>query len=65
MKTTDVVVIGGGVIGVCTAYYLAKKGRRVILIERGEICSGCSYGNACLITCSHCVPMPCCGVGWK
>jgi D-amino-acid dehydrogenase len=53
MKTTDVVVIGGGVIGVCTAYYLAKKGRRVILIERGEICSGCSYGNACLITCSH------------
>jgi D-amino-acid dehydrogenase len=62
MKTGDVVVIGGGVIGVSTAYYLAKKGRRVVLIEKGEICSGCSYGNACLITPSHCVPIPAPGV---
>lgn len=58
MKTVDVIVVGGGVIGVCTAYYLAKAGRSVILLERGEICSGCSYGNACLITPSHSIPIP-------
>lgn len=53
----DVVVIGGGVIGVCAAYYLVASGRRVTLIEKGEICSGCSYGNAGLIVPSHIVPL--------
>jgi D-amino-acid dehydrogenase len=53
----DVVVIGGGVIGVCCAYYLAQKGTQVTLIEKGEIASGCSYGNGGLIVPSHCVPL--------
>jgi glycine/D-amino acid oxidase-like deaminating enzyme len=35
-----VVVVGGGVIGVCCAYFLAKTGVRVLLLERDEICSG-------------------------
>lgn len=34
---TDVVVIGGGAIGVCTALFLARKGRRVVLLEKGRI----------------------------
>jgi glycine/D-amino acid oxidase-like deaminating enzyme len=34
---TDVVVVGGGVIGVCTAIFLARKGRRVVLLEKGRI----------------------------
>lgn len=46
----------------CSAYYLARSGRRVVLIEREEICSGCSYGNACLISPSHAVPLPAPGV---
>ncbi len=53
----DVLVIGGGVIGVCTAYYAAKAGRRVTLLERGEVCSGCSWGNAGWIVPSHCIPL--------
>lgn len=53
----DVLVIGGGVIGVCTAYYAAMAGRRVTLVERGEICSGCSWGNAGWIVPSHCIPL--------
>src|SRR5574342_1054726 len=53
----DVVIIGGGVIGVCSAYYLAQKGIPVTLVEKGEIASGCSAGNAGLIVPGHCIPL--------
>jgi len=53
----DVAIIGGGVIGVCSAYYLAQKSVRVVLIEKGEIASGCSYGNGGLIVPSHAIPL--------
>lgn len=61
-EESDVLVIGGGSVGVCTAYYLAQKGCGVTLIEKGEICSGCSYGNACMIVPSHAMPVPAPGV---
>ena len=61
-EESDVLVIGGGSVGVCTAYYLARKGCRVTLIEKGGICSGCSYGNACMIVPSHAMPVPAPGV---
>lgn len=54
---TDVLVIGGGAIGVCSAYFLNQAGRDVTLIERGDICSGSSYGNAGLIVPSHSIPL--------
>jgi len=41
-KGADVVVIGGGIIGSCCAYYLVKEGLKVALVERGEICSEAS-----------------------
>jgi D-amino-acid dehydrogenase len=53
----DILVIGGGVIGVCAAYYLARRGVKVTLIERDEIASGCSYGNGGLIVPSHAAPL--------
>ena len=55
-------VVGGGVVGVCVAYYLARAGRRVCLVERGEVCSGCSHGNAGLLVPSHSVPLAAPGV---
>ncbi len=61
-EKADVIVVGGGVIGICTAYYLARKGRTVILLEKDQICSGCSRGNAGLITSSHSMPIPAPGV---
>lgn len=57
MSQSDVVVIGGGVIGVCAAYYLSERGREVTLVEQGDIADGCSYGNSGLIVPSHSTPL--------
>lgn len=65
MIRTEVLVIGGGAVGVSAAYYLARTGRAVALLERGNICSGCSYGNAGLIVPSHSIPLAAPGVLWK
>ena len=33
----DCVVIGGGIVGVCTAWWLAREGQKVVLVEKGAI----------------------------
>ncbi len=53
----DVVIIGGGVIGLCCAYYLNKEGFSVTLIDRGDITSGTSFGNAGYVSPSHFIPL--------
>jgi D-amino-acid dehydrogenase len=58
-----VCIVGGGVIGLCTAYYALQRGHRVTLIEREPAENdGCSVGNAGLITPSHFVPLSAPGV---
>lgn len=42
---TRVVVIGGGIVGVCTAFFLARKGVPVVLCEKGEIAGEQSSRN--------------------
>lgn len=44
-KSSDVIVVGGGVIGSSVAYYLSKEGFQVTVLERGDIASGTS--SAC------------------
>ena len=44
-RSADVVVIGGGVIGVCTALQLAKAGQNVVLCEKGRIAGEQSSRN--------------------
>jgi len=48
-----VVVIGGGVIGVCAAYFLARREAHVTLLQRGELADGASRGNAGMISPGH------------
>ncbi|MGE0634404.1 MAG: NAD(P)/FAD-dependent oxidoreductase [Pseudobdellovibrionaceae bacterium] len=54
----DVLVVGGGIIGVSVALEIQKSGRQVLLIERGKIADGCSYGNAGWITPCFAMPLP-------
>ncbi len=44
-KQADVVVLGGGVIGVMTAYYLAERGAKVVLCEKGRVAGEQSSRN--------------------
>ena len=53
-----VLIIGGGVIGLCTAYYSAKRGFKVTVLERDSPNrDSCSSGNAGMIVPSHFVPL--------
>jgi D-amino-acid dehydrogenase len=54
----QVLVIGGGIVGVSAAWYLAGRGARVTLLDKGELASGCSHGNAGWIFPSHSMPIP-------
>jgi len=53
----DVVVIGGGVIGMASAVELARRGAQVTVVERDEVGQGCSYGNAGWLTPSQAFPL--------
>jgi len=53
----EILIVGGGVIGVCIAYYLTAEKYDVILVEKNQICSGSSHGNAGLISCANPIPM--------
>ncbi len=53
-----VLVIGGGVIGLCSAYYASRLGLSVTILERGSPDHDCcSLGNAGMIVPSHFVPL--------
>ncbi len=53
----DVVVVGGGVVGVACAYYLARAGRAVTLLDRGPVGGACSHGNCGYVCPSHVLPL--------
>lgn len=66
---TDILVIGGGAIGLSTAYYLLKAGRGVTVIDQHAVAAGSSSGNAGHIVPSHIVPLAAPGIigtalGW-
>lgn len=52
-----VVVVGGGVVGAACAYYLAKAGRAVTVIDRAGFGRGCSHANCGYVCPSHVLPL--------
>jgi glycine/D-amino acid oxidase-like deaminating enzyme len=51
-------VVGGGVLGLCAAYYLTAAGLPVLVAERRAVASGASWGNAGWVCLSHSAPVP-------
>ena len=51
------VIVGAGIIGLCSAYYLQQSGWEVELIEKNDGTDNCSFGNAGFIVPSHFTPL--------
>jgi D-amino-acid dehydrogenase len=62
MREPDVLILGGGVIGLACALYLLRAGRSVRVLERGEIGGETSHGNCGTLTPSHAAPLAAPGV---
>lgn len=61
-RRSDVVVIGAGIVGLSSAWYLRKAGLEVTLLSRDKVGEGTSAGNAGMIVPSHVVPLAAPGV---
>lgn len=64
-QKTDVVIVGAGVAGLCSAYSLAKAGRSVRIVDQGVPGAGASFGNCGMISPSHVLPNTLPGLPWK
>ena len=58
----NVVVIGGGIIGLTSAYYLHKEGHNVTIVDQSNLDGGASYVNAGYLSPSHIIPLSAPGV---
>jgi D-amino-acid dehydrogenase len=58
----EILILGGGVIGLSCAYYLLESGRKVTVIDQGAMGCGSSHGNCGTLTPSHAMPLAMPGV---
>jgi D-amino-acid dehydrogenase len=57
-SSEKIIIVGGGIIGLCSAYYAAQRGLNVTVLDRDpESDDGCSFGNAGMIVPSHFIPL--------
>jgi D-amino-acid dehydrogenase len=52
-----VIVVGGGIIGLSSAYYLQKAGHQVTVLDKSDFMDNCSYGNCGYVCPSHFIPL--------
>ena len=65
-QSRSVIICGGGVLGLSCAYYLAREGWRVTVVERNaEGADSCAHGSAGYISPSHVIPLAAPGMVWK
>ena len=62
LRQSDVLILGGGAVGLACALYLLRAGRSVTVLDRGEVGAATSHGNCGTITPSHAVPLAAPGV---
>jgi len=60
-----IVVVGAGVVGLWIAYELRKRGHDVIVVDKGELGSGSSSGNAGWVIPARTLPLPAPGLHWE
>ena len=53
----NIAVVGAGIVGLCTAFFLQKSGYRITLIDHNQPGSETSYGHACTFADYACVPI--------
>jgi D-amino-acid dehydrogenase len=53
----NVIVVGGGIIGLSSAYYLQKAGHQVTVLDKSNFMDNCSYGNCGYVCPSHFIPL--------
>ncbi len=58
----NIAVIGGGIVGLCSAYYLVKEGHEVTIFDASNMDAGASYVNAGYLCPSHIIPLAAPGV---
>lgn len=56
-KNKNVIVVGGGIVGLSTAYFLHKEGHQVTVLDKSDITSGASFVNAGYLTPSHIISL--------
>src|SRR5882724_5472496 len=59
---SKIVVVGAGIVGVCAAWHLLRRGADVTLVDRDEPGLGCSYGNAGALSSGSVAPLAMPGV---
>lgn len=62
MAKKNTLIVGAGIMGLCSAYYLHKKGHEVTVLEKSDGGVGASFVNAGYLTPSHIVPLAAPGV---
>ncbi len=62
MISKKVIIIGGGIIGLSSAYYLHKEGHEVTVLDQSSMNEGASYVNAGYLSPSHLIPLSAPGV---
>lgn len=58
----QVIIVGGGIIGLSSAFYLQEAGFNVTVVDKSDMLNGCSYGNAGYLCPSHFVPLAAPGI---
>lgn len=65
-NSRSVIVVGGGIVGLCTAHYLVREGFAVTVIERNaDGADTCAHGSAGYVSPSHIAPISAPGMVWQ